>query len=139
MVGVNETWRSPASRSVSLLQRPSSLLRTLREVLEQQWVEHEALEMRGVICPWVFNRDGKPIKIIKHCRDSACRSAGCPGCIPRDLRRTAIRAMVRAGISEHTAMLMSGHKTARVFRRYAIVSTHDLAEAAAKLAAASGQ
>ena len=114
-------------------------LRTLREVLEQQWVEHEALKKRGVICPWVFQRNGKRIKIIKHCWDTACRLAGCPGRIPHDLRRTAIRAMVRAGISEHTAMLMSGHKTASVFRRYAIVSTHDLAEAAAKLAAASGQ
>ena len=114
-------------------------LRTLREVLEQQWVEHEALKKRDVICPWVFNRNGKRIKIIKHCWDTACKLAGCPGRIPHDLRRTAIRAMVRAGISEHTAMLMSGHKTASVFRRYAIVSTQDLAEAAAKLAAASGQ
>ena len=114
-------------------------LRTLREVLEQQLVEHKALKKRGVICPWVFHRNGKRIKIIKHCWDTACRLAGCPGRIPHDLRRTAIRAMVRAGISEHTAMMMSGHKTASVFRRYAIVSTQDLAEAAAKLAAASGE
>ena len=114
-------------------------LRTLREVLEQQWAEHEALKKRGVICPWVFHRNGKRIKIIKHCWDTACKLAGCPGRIPHDLRRTAIRAMIRAGISEHTAMMMSGHKTASVFRRYAIVSTQDLAEAAAKLAAASGQ
>jgi hypothetical protein len=36
-------------------------------------------------------------------------------------------------------MKMSGHKTDNAFRRYAIVSTQDLAEAPAKLAAASGQ
>ena len=72
--------------------------------------ELAALKKRGVICPWVFNQNGKRIKIIKHCRDTASRLAGCPGRIPHDLRRTAIRAMVRAGISEHTAMLMSGHK-----------------------------
>jgi len=36
-------------------------------------------------------------------------------------------------------MLMSSHKTASVFRRYSIVSTQNLAEAAAKLTAASGK
>jgi integrase len=114
-------------------------LRTLREVLEHEWAEHEALKKRGVICPYVFPRNGKRIKIIKHAWDAAARAAGCPGRIPHDLRRTAIRAMVRAGISQHIAMKMSGHKTDSVFRRYAIISTQDLTEAAAKLAAASGQ
>ena len=47
--------------------------------------------------------------------------------------------MTRAGISQHIAMKMTGHKTDSVFRRYAIVSTQDMTEAAAKLAAASGQ
>ena len=47
--------------------------------------------------------------------------------------------MTRAGISQHLAMKMSGHKPDSVFRRYAIVRTPDLAEAAATLAAASGQ
>jgi hypothetical protein len=36
-------------------------------------------------------------------------------------------------------MLMSGRETASAFRRYAIVCTQDLTEAAAKLAATSEQ
>jgi integrase len=51
-----------------------------------------------------------------------------------DLRRSAVRRMVRSGISETIAMKISGHSTRKIFDTYDISSDADKREAARKIA-----
>jgi len=63
---------------------------------------------------------------------AACDSAGKPDALFHDFRRTAVRNMIRTGVSRKIAMLLSGHKTESVFERYNITDDHDLEDAVRK-------
>jgi integrase len=79
----------------------------------------------------IFHRaDGRPVKSFGNAWRNACAAAGlAPGKLFHDLRRSAARNMIRAGVPQHICMLITGHETASMFRRYAISEESDLREA----------
>jgi integrase len=73
----------------------------------------------------IFHRNGLPIREFRKSWKTACTKAGISRLF-HDLRRSACRNMVAAGVAQVTAMQVSGHKTDSMFRRYAICSESDL-------------
>ena len=111
----------------------------VKAAMEGLWARHEALERERVLTPLVFcRRRGQAIHTFWKRWKTATTATGCPGRVPHDFRRTAVRNLNRAGVPETVAMKITGHKTRSVFDRYDITSEEDLAEASRKLQALTG-
>jgi integrase len=81
------------------------------------------------MCELIFHRDGQPVREFRKSWKRACAAAGLGHMLFHDLRRSAVRNMVRGGVHQNTAMKISGHKTASMFRRYDITDETDLRQA----------
>jgi integrase len=111
------------------------LVGELAELIERRWTAREHLTPGGTtaLSPFVFHRDGQPVGDFRKVWATACEKAGVGGTLFHDLRRSAVRNMDRAGVSQSVAMALSGHRTASVYRRYRIVAEDDLREALARM------
>ena len=90
----------------------------------------KTLNPRDYVFP---NMDGTGrINDFKGSWNKACRDAEIGKRLFHDFRRTTARNMIRSGVPERVAMMISGHKTRSVFERYNIVNDADLKLAAQK-------
>jgi len=120
--------RLSPTRSKTKVGRLLPISTPLREVLTRRAkrrLKHDVL---------VFKRDGVTVRQWKDAWRIACRKGGVPGRLFHDCRRTAARNLIRAGVPERVAMLLTGHKTRCVFDRYNIVNERELATAGERLA-----
>lgn len=82
---------------------------------------------RRLDCLHVFHDQGRPLcpKTLIRRFQAACGAAETDVYLVHDLRRSGIRNLIRAGVSEHVAMSISGHRDRGVFRRYNVTSIDD--------------
>jgi integrase len=126
----------------------------VKALIERRWAARTVKGKDGApdrVAELVFHRAGRPIVDYRKAWLAACVTAGlaqpkldaegralldqqgrprmAATKLVHDLRRTAARNLVRAGVPERVAMAVTGHKTRAMFDRYNIVSEEDLRSA----------
>lgn len=110
---------------------------TLTAILKRREATR-SFQLNGVtqLSEYVFHRgDGLPVAEFRKSWKTACKKAGVGNALFHDLRRSAVRDLIRAGVSQSVAMKISGHRTSAVFQRYDIVVGEDMKQALEKTAA----
>lgn len=123
-----ETWtlRLHARDAKTRRGRAIALAGEVRAIIERR------VQARRLDCALIFHRGGKPFGDFRKVWNRACREVGIAGRLIYDLRRTAVRNMVRAGVDPAVAMKISGHRTRNVFDRYNIINEDDIRQAVLK-------
>ena len=103
----------------------------LLALIQRRWSARRYRTKRGTaISEFVFHRRGHRIVDFRDAWTEACKAAKVPGLLFHDLRRSAVRNMMKSGkVDQAVAMRISGHKTEAVFRRYRIVDEGDIEKA----------
>src|SRR5262249_22999320 len=132
---------------------------SLAEIIERRWEAREYKAPAGPgISALVFHRQGNRIADCRKRWPAAGIAAGRsrpttaqlgrpvvtregrpvmrPALIFHDLRRSAVRNLVSAGVDQTVAMKITGHRTVSVFQRYRIVSDDDVLAALERTEAA---
>jgi integrase len=108
------------------------LVGELEKIIERRWQARTVERQDGstALANYVFHcGDGRIIGDFRKRWRTACTKAGVPGLLLHDLRRSAVRNFDNNGISQIVGMMISGHKTASVYKRYRIVPENDIREA----------
>ena len=112
------------------------LVGELDRIIERRWQLRSIKNRNGstTIATYVFHcGDGQPIGDTRKSWRTACSKAGTPSLLVHDLRRSAVRNFDKNGVSQIVGMMISGHKTASVYKRYRIVPENDIREALQKV------
>ena len=109
----------------------------LTAIVEQEKQKRETERRTGRLVEALFFDyvTGKAIRDFRGAWTEATQRAGCPALLFHDLRRSAARNLIRAGVSEREAMELLGHQTRSIFDRYAIVDDEMIRGAGDRVAA----
>lgn len=107
------------ARVIPLSPELAELLKRLKKERDESWAWSK----------FIFTRGGDRIRSFRGAWLAAVGADDEGKRFFHDLRRTGVRNLIRSGVPEKVAMMISGHKTRSVLDRYHIVQEDDLKEA----------